>query len=257
MELDGTALVTGAGSGIGRATAVQIVKDGCRQILLVDLSLAGLEGTAEAIHNLEIRNFQVELQSCDISVEANVEQMVAEAVEKFGCLDYAVNCAGISSRGLMTAEETTANFDAIVSVNLRGLWLCGRYELKQMLKQQLKTPRHLETPKVRGSIVHIASQMGIVSWPRTGIYSATKAGVISLARSDAIDYAQEGIRINAVCPGSIDTPMNKDPTNKDVAPMKRLGRPEEVADAVTFLLSNRSSFITGHALLVDGGYVIN
>ena len=194
--------------------------------------------------------------------------MYKEAHSKFGRIDYAVNVAGIIGNNEPSTETSLDDFDKVNNVNYRGMWLCSREALKYM-KAQDPLPSHDPSRQPqRGSIVSIASQLGIVSRPDAPAYCASKAAVVSLTKSDAIDYAKHDIRVNCVCPGIILTPMtngaNASPDFAEhikgaigIAPMKRMGKPEEVADAVLFLCSTKASFVTGHAMVVDGGYVIN
>lgn len=206
------------------------------------------------------------------------------AAEEFSRIDYAVNCAGILGQSLRSHETAVSDFDLINRVNYRGSWLVSRAALAHMLKQDaLSESPH---PRQRGAIVNIASQLGIIARPGAGMccsmvifpifhlrvadtfpapYCASKAAVINMTRSDAIDYSRDGIRVNCVCPGVIATPMTMGSEEVaqrmkpavDIAPMQRMGLPEEVADAVLFLCSGEASFIQGHALVVDGGYTIN
>ncbi|CAI6274272.1 unnamed protein product [Periconia digitata] len=155
----------------------------------------------------------------------------------------------------------TESFDRLNNINYRGLWLSCRAQLRNMLRQKALS----EEAKERGSIVNIASQLGIVGRPGAAAYCASKAAIINMTRSNAIDYSDDGIRVNCVCPGVIETPMTTTSPEMvkalkpaiDIAPMKRMGTPDEVADAVLFLCSPQASFIQGHALVVDGGYTIN
>ena len=183
-----------------------------------------------------------------------------EVHANFGRIDYAVNVAGVVGNNQSTTETSTEDFDKINSVNYRGVFLCTREALKYM-KEQEPLPSHDSSRSAqRGSVVSIASQLGLVSRPNAPTYCASKAAVIGLTKSDAIDYAKYDIRVNCVCPGLIETPMTSGgrfQSSIDIAPMKRMGKPEEVADAVLFLCSTKASFVTGHAMVVDGGYIIN
>ena len=183
--------------------------------------------------------------------EAQVKEMVEQTVSAFGRLDAAFNNAGVQSLAAETADATSEEFDRVNAINLRSVWLCMKYELLQMRKQE------------SGAIVNNSSIGGLIGIPGRAIYHATKHGVIGLTKSAALEYASRGIRINAVCPGAIETPMvaemvAKEPeTMKDITkeqPIGRLGRPEEVASAVLWLCSDGASFVIGHALAVDGGY---
>src|SRR5665213_3539158 len=188
---------------------------------------------------------------CDVTDEAQVKGMIAQTVSAFGRLDAAFNNAGVQSLAAETADATSEEFDRVNAINLRSVWLCMKYELLQMRQQG------------SGAIVNNSSIGGLIGIPGRAIYHATKHGVIGLTKSAALEYASRGIRINAVCPGAIETPMvaemvAKEPdTMKDITkeqPIGRLGRPEEIGSAVLWLCSDGASFVIGHALAVDGGY---
>ena len=183
-----------------------------------------------------------------------------EVHANFGRIDYAVNVAGVMGNNQPTTETSTEDFDKINSVNYRGVFLCTREALKYMKEQEPLSSHDASRSAQRGSVVSIASQLGLVSRPNAPTYCASKAAVIGLTKSDAIDYANYDIRVNCVCPGLIETPMTSGGRFQsaiNIAPMKRMGKPEEVADAVLFLCSTKASFVTGHAMVVDGGYIIN
>lgn len=187
------------------------------------------------------------------------------AVQSFGRLDYAVNCAGIIGDNKISTESSLEAFDKLNDVNYRGCWLCSRAELKAMLDQDPLPSHDPRRPPQRGSIVNIASQLGIVGRPAGAIYSASKAAVMAMTRGDAIDYSSKNIRVNSICPGLIETPMTTgteemlkiiEPAVKR-APVQRMGKPEEVADCALFLSSTKASFVQGSSMVVDGGYVVN
>nr|XP_036578371.1 2-hydroxypropyl-CoM dehydrogenase (short-chain dehydrogenase) [Colletotrichum truncatum]KAF6785614.1 2-hydroxypropyl-CoM dehydrogenase (short-chain dehydrogenase) [Colletotrichum truncatum] len=256
---EGVAVVTGAASGIGRQVAISFAREGCKRIALLDRDEDGLSETAHMCReaNGDARTFVIEIDNRN---EEDVAAGMEYVTEEWGRIDYAVNCAGMFGPLAPSHLLTAAEFDQITTTNYRGTWLCSKAELTQMIKQEpLKT--HDGRPGNRGVIVNVASNLSLVSRPETPAYSASKAAILSMTRSDAVDYAKYNIRINCVCPGIIDTPMTNEVSEDDpiiaVAPMKRKGTPQEVADAVLFLCSSKSTFIHGAALSVDGGYVIN
>ena len=243
----GVALVTGAGSGIGRASALAFARQGAR-VVVSDVDASGGAQTAHLITDL---GGDARFIPADVSQPAAVESLVAETVRAYGRLDYAHNNAGIADGGASPLACPEELFDRVIAVNLKGVWLCMRQEVPRMLEQG------------RGAIVNTASIMGLVSYPGAGAYVASKHGVIGLTKSFALAYAAQGIRVNAVCPGYIDTPMvrgamTRDPNMEQRAvarhPIGRLGTADEIAEAVTWLCSDAASFVTGHALIADGGY---
>ncbi|TKA59792.1 hypothetical protein B0A49_11740 [Cryomyces minteri] len=270
----GVALVTGAaGTGIGAATAMAFAEAGCRRIAITDMNAKELNDTQAAIL-AQSPNAKVLVRTGDIASEAFVDSFIAAVVKEFGRLDYAVNCAGIMGNNQSSTETSLDDFDRINNVNYRGCWLSSRAELRAMLGQEPLPSHDPQREPQRGSIVNIASQLGLVGRPNAlahtvsstpAAYSASKAAVIAMTRADAIDYSDKAIRVNCICPGVIDTPMTTCDEDRiemlapavQIAPMKRMGRPSEVADCALFLASSRASFVQGHALVVDGGYVIN
>jgi NAD(P)-dependent dehydrogenase (short-subunit alcohol dehydrogenase family) len=239
------ALVTGAASGMGLATATAFAQAGAA-VVLADRNEAALHAAAEHLRAAGHRAIGV---MCDVADEAQVEAMVARAVEAFGRLDMAYNNAGIlGPMGDVTAESGEG-FDAVTAINLRGVWTCLKHELRQMATQG------------SGAIVNCSSLGGLVGLPGRAAYHASKHGVIGLTKCAALDYAARGIRVNAICPGCIDTPMGDaiDPAAmreflRD-QPIGRMGRPGEVAAAVLWLCSPGASFVLGVALPIDGGFV--
>ncbi|GFF26068.1 2-(R)-hydroxypropyl-CoM dehydrogenase [Aspergillus udagawae] len=261
----GVAVITGAGgTGIGAAVAKAFASAGCERVAITDINESSLTKTRDAIFSLH-PNIRLVVRAGNMADEQFVEAFMNEVVSTFGRLDYAVNCVGILGDSGRSTETSTEVFDRITNINYRGCWLSSRAELKQMLKQDPLPSHDPGREPQRGSIVNIASQLGIVSRPEAPAYCASKAAIIGMTRADAIDYSADGIRVNCVCPGVIETPMTSG--NEEVrarlrpavhiAPMKRMGKPEEVADAVLFLCSTFASFVQGHAMVVDGGYIIN
>jgi len=245
------ALVTGAASGLGLATAKAFAEAGA-SVVLADCDEAALQ---QATADLATQNHDVLAVACDVTDDASVEAMVRQTVARFGRLDAAYNNAGIQNVLADTADATREDFDRVTAVNLRGVWSCMKFELQQMREQG------------SGAIVNCSSIGGLVGGAGRATYHAAKYGVIGLTTSAALEYAAHGIRINAVCPGMIQTPMSDrmaaagqgaalDAMLKTV-PIGRLGRPEEIADAVLWLCSSSASLVIGHALVVDGGYTIH
>jgi NAD(P)-dependent dehydrogenase (short-subunit alcohol dehydrogenase family) len=242
------ALVTGAAAGIGRATALAFADAGC-DVVVADLDGERLEGVAKEIEKKGRRAL-----ACvtDVSDPKSVAALHDSAVAMFGHIDYACNNAGIEGIQGPTAETTIENFDRVISVNLRGVFLCLQAQLRIM------------APRKSGAIVNMASVAGLVGFAGLPAYCASKGGVVQLSKTAAIEYAEQGIRINAVCPGAIKTDMIDRITGKDAEaetqfaalhPMNRMGTAKEIADTVVWLCLPQASFITGQALAVDGGMV--
>jgi NAD(P)-dependent dehydrogenase (short-subunit alcohol dehydrogenase family) len=239
------ALVTGAASGIGLATAAAFARAGAA-VVLADINAAALD---QAVERLREAGHEVLGVPCDVGDEAQVEALLARTVATYGRLDMAYNNAGILGHMGDVTEETGAAYEEVNAVNLRGIWTCMKHELRQMRGQG------------RGAIVNCSSLGGLVGLPGRASYHATKHGVIGLTKCAALDYAAQGIRINAICPGCIDTPMG-DGIDPDAMkeflrdqPIGRMGEAAEVASAVLWLCSPGASFILGVALPVDGGFV--
>ena len=236
-------LVTGAGSGIGRATSVVFAKEGAK-VVLADIDRGGGQETLQMI---KATGSDAIFVRADVSVEREVETMIKKAVKKYGRLDCAFNNAGIGGGEMIpTADYTAENWDRVMSVNLKGVWLCMKYEIQQMLKQG------------GGVIVNMAAAGGLVGMEGLCAYIASKSGVIGLTKTAALEYARDGIRVNAVCPGVVRTPnLERIPGAEalmaPLQPMGRVGAPEEIAGAVVWLCSDSATYITGHPLVVDGG----
>jgi NAD(P)-dependent dehydrogenase (short-subunit alcohol dehydrogenase family) len=239
-------LVTGAGGGIGRATAIVLGQAGAK-VMVSDVSTRRGEETAALVR---AGGAEAEFCKADVSRGADVEALVSAAVAKWGRLDCAHNNAGISGTIASIVDDTEENWDHTLAVDLKGVWLCMKYEIMQMLKQG------------GGSIVNTASTAGLTGAVRMGAYSAAKHGVVGVTRTAALEYAKSNIRVNAICPGVIGTPVilgwfeNNEKLQRTMLaqePIGRLGKPEEIGDAVVWLFSDQSSFVTGAAIPVDGG----
>ncbi|WP_420310472.1 glucose 1-dehydrogenase [Streptomyces sp. YS-B37] len=245
---DQVALVTGAASGMGLATARAFAEAGAA-VVLADLDEKAVQRAAE---ELNAAGHQAIGVACDVADEEQAAAMVDRAVATFGRLDMAFNNAGIQVPPSDAADETAENFDRVNAVNLRGVWAAQKHELRQMRKQVSG-----------GAIVNCSSLGGLVGLPERAAYHASKHGVIGLTKSAAVEYAPRGIRINAVCPGTIDTPMVAAMLESQAdamaeilkeQPIGRLGRADEIAAAVLWLCSPGASFVLGVALPVDGGF---
>ena len=240
------ALVTGGAAGIGRATALAFAAQGLK-VVVADVDAVGGEATLGLIRESGGDGLFV---ACDVTHDSDVRQLHERIVAAYGRLDYACNNAGIEIEKGRLAEGSEAEFDAIMAVNVKGVWLCMKYQLPLMMAQG------------GGAIVNTASVAGLCAAPKMSIYAASKHAVIGLTKSAAIEYAKKGIRVNAVCPAVIDTDMFRrayeaDPRKAEFAaamhPVGRIGKVEEIASAVLYLCSDGAKFTTGHSLTVDGG----
>src|SRR5229473_4354578 len=244
------ALVTGAGSGLGLATAKAFAESGAA-VVLADWNEMSARAAAD---ELVAQGHKALAVVCDVSDDAQVEAMVHKSVTTFGRLDAAYNNAGVQNVLAETADSTREDYDRVMAINLHGVWSCMKFELQQMRKQG------------SGTIVNCSSLGGLVGGAERGTYHAAKHGVLGFTKSAALEYAARGIRINAVCPGLIWTPMADQMVaagqgdalkamEKNV-PLGRVGRPEEIANAVLWLCSDAASYVTGQSISVDGGFIM-
>ncbi|MFT3764204.1 MAG: glucose 1-dehydrogenase [Minicystis sp.] len=245
MLHDKVVIVTGAASGIGRASAHLFAEEGAK-LLLSDVDAAGGEALAAAIR---AAGGDAVFAPADVAREADVAGLVARAVERWGRLDGAFNNAGINGKMGPIHETTEADYDRVMGVNLKGVWLCNKHQIAQMLKQG------------SGSIVNNASVAAMIAFPGLSVYTATKHGIVGLTKAAALEVATQKIRVNALCPGLVRTPLLASAVQTGFiteeqmvssVPVGRLGDPAEVAQAAAWLLSDRASFVTGHAMVVDG-----
>jgi NAD(P)-dependent dehydrogenase (short-subunit alcohol dehydrogenase family) len=242
------AIVTGGNSGIGRATAVALAKEGAKVTVAARRASEG----EETVRLIKEAGSDAIFVKTDVAIENDVSSLVEKTVDTYGRLDYAVNNAGIGEKMTPLVEQTSEKFDQIMNTNVKGIWLSMKYEIPEMIKNG------------GGAIVNTSSVAGLVGFPQMSVYIASKHAVLGLTKSAALEYAKSGIRINAIAPGGVETDMLMQTVGDDhqfletfrsMHPIGRIGRPEEIANAVVWLLSDKASFVLGHTLLVDGGIV--
>jgi NAD(P)-dependent dehydrogenase (short-subunit alcohol dehydrogenase family) len=267
MDVPGFALITGAASGIGKACATVFARDGAAGIALLDLNNDALAAVKKQIEQQCTglkKPCRVETYTIDVRNEDQVNQVVGDVAATFGRLDYVINAAGIAMKhegGAAFCE--TQDWQRILDINLNGTFFILRAAARIMLKQEPILSSIDGRPLQRGSIVNFGSIQAVIGLPMSTAYTATKHAVLGLTRTASEDYAKDGVRINAICPGYTETPLT---TNSPLVlktmmekvstavPMQRMGKAEEIADGVVYLSGGRSSFVTGTALIVDGGY---
>lgn len=241
-------MITGAASGIGEASALAFAKEGA----VVVVSDVQSERGEEVVARIHAEDGKAIFIKCDVSKEEDIKNMVLKTIENFGRIDCAFNNAGIEGETADTTSCTNINWEKVININLRGIWLCMKYQTAEMLKMG------------KGNIVNTSSIAGLVGFSGIPAYTASKHGVIGLTKAAALELANKNIRVNAICPGVIQTPMIDRFTLGDAQaikdlvegePMGRMGRSDEIAQAALWLCSDVSSFVTGHSLVVDGGWV--
>lgn len=243
---DKVAIVTGGSFGIGRAAAIAFAERGAKVVI------ADWVEDNETLNAIKSAGGDAIFIKCDVSSDESVRSMVDKTIAQYGKLDYAFNNAGVEGLSAPTHECTNENWDKTIGINLKGVWLCMKYEIPHMIKLG------------KGAIVNNASIAGLVGFANIPAYVASKHGILGLTKNTALEYAKSGIRVNAVCPGVIKTAMIDRFTGKDkvvekqfesMEPVGRMGQPEEVAQAVIWLCSDAASFVTAHPMAVDGGWV--
>ena len=246
------ALITGGSSGIGRSSGLLFAREGA-QVVVAARRVDEGEQTAQMIRAAGGEALFVQT---DVAHAAEVQTLVQTCVERYGRLDYAVNNAGVEGSIMPLIDYSEEDWDTIIDINLKGIWLCMKAEILQMRKNG------------GGAIVNISSVGGLIGFPRLGPYVASKHGIIGLTKTAALEYAADKIRVNVICPGLIDTPMadrfvggmqaagiDAEQLLLSLAPLKRRGTPEEIAEAAVWLCSDAASYVTGHSMIVDGGFM--
>jgi NAD(P)-dependent dehydrogenase (short-subunit alcohol dehydrogenase family) len=247
QSINHVALVTGANSGIGRATAIAFAKAGAKVVL----AARRIQESEEVVEMIKREGGDAIFCQTDVSKADEVKRLIERTVDTYGRLDWACNNAAIEGTMASVIDCTEENWNEVININLTGMWLCMKYELIQMLKND------------GGAIVNISSVNAFFGDSNLPAYTASKHGIIGLTKSAANEYGKSGIRINAVCPGSIYTPMlervDGGPVTpeswRNKVPLKRVGKPEEIANTVAWLCSSGASYITGHSMVVDGGWL--
>ena len=244
------AYVTGAGSGIGETTARMFAEAGA-SVVLVDINPSPIQRIADELKSKGYKAFAI---SCNVGKEEEVKNAVEKTVEVFGRMDFAFNNAGIQVPTAKTADIESADFERALRINLLGVFYCMKYQIRQMLKQG-----------DGGSIVNVASQDAIVGTATLGAYSAAKTGILGLAKCTALEYAEQGIRVNMIAPGMIMTPMVEQAIKDypehmqgliDMIPQKRVGTPGNIASCALYLCTDEASFMTGQTITIDGGFTV-
>ncbi|KAJ5089446.1 hypothetical protein N7532_008130 [Penicillium argentinense] len=260
LGLRGSAFITGAGSGIGRGVALAFARYGVNRLALLDHKASSLEGTRNQL-KIDFPETEIAILPADVTDEVSIQEAVRQATGQFRRIDYGINCAGIGGSRDPTHEMALEDWKRVIDINLTGVWICQKHLLQQMLKQDSRSDR-----EGRGVIVNIASMYGLSSPPpAVGVsaYTASKHGVMGLTKTDAKVYARKGIRINAICPGYVHTPLigkaiESGSMDKEFerTPAGRAGTVEEIADSIAFIASPMSSFTYGTGMTVDGAYSI-
>jgi NAD(P)-dependent dehydrogenase (short-subunit alcohol dehydrogenase family) len=241
------ALVTGGTSGIGRAAAIAYAREGAKVVVAGRRAAEG----EETVQLVRAQGSEALFVPTDVAQEAQVKNLIGRTLERFGRLDFAFNNAGIDQQPTPLLEQTEETYDQVMDINVKGVWLSMRHEIPAMLKSG------------GGAIVNTSSALGLIAFPGVEVYVASKHAVIGLTKSAAVEFGKQGIRINAVLPAAIETDMYRRFVGEKAEsiaamvamhPIGRIGTPEEIADAVIWLCSSKSSFVIGHSLLVDGGF---